>query len=55
MLKSEWLSSHRGREWLFAALGRAAHHADETRPVHLRRAFQLPRPRITQPRNIRAE
>ena len=45
----------RGGEGLFAAIRRAAHDADQARPVDLRRAFQLPRPGIAEPRNIRHE
>ena len=36
----------RGGERLFATIGCATHDADEARPVHLRRALQLPRPSL---------
>src|SRR6476469_9746084 len=43
----------RSRKWLFAAIDCAADHADQTRPIDLRRALQLSWPRIAEPRNIR--
>ena len=43
---------NRGRERLFAALRRAAHHADQAWPIHLRGALQLPRPRKAETRLI---
>lgn len=46
---------HRGGERLLAALGRAVHHADQARPVDLRRALQLPRPGEAQARLVGRE
>ena len=37
---------------MFAAFGRAAHHAKQARPINLRGTFELSRPRVAQAGNV---
>src|SRR5205823_11186814 len=43
----------RGGKWLFSAIRRAAHHADQAGPIDLRGPLQFAWARIAEPRNVR--